>query len=336
MAALLEPGQIGKREDLADLIAQVDAHDCPVVSAAKKGSKPGNTLMQWQCDSYDSAVTTGIVDGTDVVSGDWQNPGANRGILSNYVQIFRRTIRVSPLSLEISNVAGLKDELANGIAKKLVELKRDFESQLVKQEGATGADGQADAGGTTPYLTKSLGEWISTSDGTPTVPAAFRTPTASIETSAVTGDIEDSTVQNALSSIYSETGSIKTYMMPCGRTLKRAMTDRLTGVRSATDSNGIAATQIRTFSPQNGKKVTMTVDVFEGDFGTVSLVPDNFLAEQQDGFVLDMSGIELRYGKLPEVKELPDSGGGPIRMIEAVAALVVHNPLAHGKFNLGS
>ena len=116
MAALLEPGQIGKREDLADLIALVDAHDCPVVSSAKKGSKPGNTLMQWQCDSYDSAVTTGIVDGTDVTSSDYQNPGVNRGILSNYVQIFRRTIRVSPLSLEISNVAGLKDELANGIA----------------------------------------------------------------------------------------------------------------------------------------------------------------------------------------------------------------------------
>ena len=336
MAALLEPGQIGKREDLADLIALVDAHDCPVVSSAKKGSKPGNTLMQWQCDSYDSAVTTGVVDGTDVASSDYQNPGGNRGILSNYVQIFRRTIRVSPLALEISNVAGLKDELANGIAKKLVELKRDIESQLVKQEGATGADGQADDG-SNPYLTKSLGEWISTSDGTPTVPSAFRTPTASIETSTTTADIEDSHVQDVLSSIYSETGSIKTYMMPCGRTLKRAMTDNLTGVRSATDaSNNIAATQIRTFSPQNGKKVSMSVDFFEGDFGTVSLVPNNFIAEQQDGFVLDMSGIELRYGKLPEVKELPDSGGGPIRMIEAVAALVVHNPLSHGKFNLGS
>jgi len=65
-------------------------------------------------------------------------------------------------------------------------------------------------------------------------------------------------------------------------------------------------------------------------------VPDNFMPAQTDGYVLDMSGIELRYGKLPEVKELPDAGGGPIRMIEAVAALVVQNPLAHGKFDLAS
>ena len=125
--------------------------------------------------------------------------------------------------------------------------------------------------------------------------------------------------------------------MPLGRTLKRAFTDRLTGTRSVTDaSNNIAATQVRTFSPQSGKKVSIAVDVFEGDFGTCSLVPDNFMPAQTDGYVLDMSGIELRYGKLPEVKELPDAGGGPIRMIEAVAALVVQNPLAHGKFDLAS
>tara|TARA_B100000085_G_scaffold160187_1_gene145611 strand:+ start:1149 stop:2147 length:999 start_codon:yes stop_codon:yes gene_type:complete len=332
MASLLERTQIGKREDLADLIALVDAHDCPVVSSAKKGSKPGNTLMQWQCDSYDSAVTTGTPDGTDVGSSDYQNPGANRAILSNYVQIFRRSIRVSPLSLEVSNVAGLKDELSNGIAKKLVELKRDMEKTILSEN-----DAQAD-NGTDAYLTKALGTWISTSGGSVLqVDSGFRTPSASIETTATTSDITDTTVQDVLASIYAQTGSIKNYTVPLGRTLKRAFTDRLTGTRSVTDaSNQIAATQVRTFSPQTGKKVTIACDLFEGDFGTCTLVPDNFVPNQQDGYVLDMSGIELRYGKLPEVKELPDAGGGPIRMIEAVAALVVQNPLAHGKFDLAS
>ncbi len=332
MASLLERTQIGKREDLADLIALVDAHDCPVVSSAKKGSKPGNTLMQWQADSYDSAVTTGTVDGTDVGSSDYQNPGANRAILSNYVQIFRRSIRVSPLSLEVSNVAGLKDELSGGIAKKLVELKRDLESTILSAN-----DAQADDG-TNAYLTKALGTWISTSGGSVLqVDSGFRTPSASIESGTDTSNITDSHVQDVLASIYSQTGSIKNYTVPLGRTLKRAFTDRLTGTRSVTDSsNNIAATQVRTFSPQSGKKVSIAVDVFEGDFGTCSLVPDNFMPAQTDGYVLDMSGIELRYGKLPEVKELPDAGGGPIRMIEAVAALVVQNPLAHGKFDLAS
>lgn len=288
--------------------------------------------MQFQADAYDAAVVTGTVDGSDVGSSDYQNPGGNRAILQNYVQIFRRSIRVSPLSLEISNVAGIKDELANGIAKKIVELKRDKEKSILSAN-----DAQADDG-SNAYLTKGLATWISTSGGSVLqVPAAFRTPTASIETTATTSNITDSTVQDVLASIYSETGSIKNFMMPLGRTLKRAFTDRLTGTRSVTDSsNNIAATQIRTFSPQSGKKVTLSVDFFEGDFGTVALVPDNFMPQQTDGYVLDMDGIELRYGKMPEVKELPDSGGGPIRMIESVAALIVHNPLAHGKFDLGS
>ena len=332
MASLLEKDQIGKREDIADLISLVDAHDCPVVSSAKKGAKPGNTLMQWQASAYDPAVSSGTVDGTDVTSSDYENPGANRAILSNYVQVHRRVVRVSPLSIEISNVAGLKDELAQGIANKLVEIKRDMEKSYLSAN-----DAQADAGGSTPYLTKGLATWISTAGGSVLqVPAAFRTPTASIETTATTANITDTTVQDVLASIYSETGSIKNFTMPLGRTLKRAFTDRLTGTRSVTDSNGIAATQIRTFSPQSGKKVTLAVDIFEGDFGTVALVPDNFVPAQTDGYVLDMDGIEIRYGKLPEVKELPDSGGGPIRMIEAVAALIVHNPLAHGKFDLAS
>ena len=288
--------------------------------------------MQWQADSYASAVSTGTVDGTDVSSSDYQNPGENRAILSNYVQIHRRSIRVSPLSVEISNVAGLKDELANGIAKKLVELKRDMESTYLSAN-----DAQADDG-SNAYLTKGLATWISTSGGSVLqVPSGFRTPSASIETTATTSNITDTTVQDVLASIYSQTGSIKNFTMPLGRTLKRAFTDRLTGTRSVTDaSNQIAATQIRTFSPQTGKKVTLAVDIFEGDFGTVSLVPDNFMPAQTDGYVLDMDGLEIRYGKLPEVKELPDSGGGPIRMIEAVAALVVYNPLAHGKFDLAS
>ena len=330
MASLLEKDQVGKREDLADLIALVDAHDCPLVSGAKKGAKPGNTTMTWQADAYASAVSTGTVDGTDVSA--YENPGTSRALLQNYVQIHRRSIRVSPLSVEISNVAGLKDELANGIAKKIVEIKRDMETSYLSANDAQADDG-SDA-----YLTKGLATWISTSGGSVfQVPTAFRTPTASIETTATTSDITDATVQDVLASIYSETGSIKNFTMPLGRTLKRAFTDRLTGTRSVTDaSNNIAATQIRTFSPQSGKKVTLAVDFFEGDFGSVSLVPDNFMPAQTDGYVLDMDGIEIRYGKLPEVKELPDSGGGPIRMIEAVAALIVHNPLALGKFDLAS
>jgi hypothetical protein len=336
MALTLERTQgAGKREDLADILANVDAHDTIVSSTCKKGSKPGNTLMSHVCDSYSAAVSSGTVDGVDVGASDYQDGSANRALVQNYVQIFRRSVRVSTLAQEISNIAGVGSggELANSIAKAIIEIKRDIEKTVLSAN-----DAQLDAGGSTPYLTKGLATWISTAGGAVLqVPSGFRTPAGSINSATTTALITDVMVQNVLSSIFGETGSTKNYLMPVGRTLRRAFTDRLTGTRSVTDaSNQIAATQVRTFSPQKGKTVSMSVDTFDGDFGILSLANSNFMAADTDGFVLDSSGIELRYGSLPSVSKLPNAGGGEARMIEAIAALIVYNPLSHGKFDLAS
>ena len=73
MAALFEKDQVGKREDLADLVAQVESHATPVGSLAKKGSKPGNSVMSWQATSLSAAQNSPIVDGTDVTSSDYEH-----------------------------------------------------------------------------------------------------------------------------------------------------------------------------------------------------------------------------------------------------------------------
>ena len=332
MAALLERQQIGKREDLADLVAQVDAHDLPVTSLAKKGSKPGNSVMSWQATSLSSAQNSPVVDGTDVSSYE----SNSRSLLQNYIQIFRRAVRVSPLSIDISNVAGVRDELAFQVAAKIVELKRDMELTFCSTAGAVADDGS------NGYATRGLAKWIEVSGSKDSVLApddAFCTPSGSIETTATTATLTDTHVQDVLSSIFAQTGSISQYDMPIGRTLKRAFTDRLTGTRAVSDTGSAtaAATQVRMFSPQNGKTISLRCDVFEGDFGTVRLHPSNWLDAQTDGLVLNMADVEIRYGKLPEVKELPDSGGGPIRLVEAYAALVMKaGGLNHGRFDLAS
>ena len=80
------------------------------------------------------------------------------------------------------------------------------------------------------------------------------------------------------------------------------------------------------------------MDVFEGDFGRLRLHPSTFIAEggtavNFKGYVIPFDQAEIRYGKLPQIKELTDNGGGPARLIEAVAALVVYNPSGFGYFN---
>ena len=328
MAQLFERSQVGKREDLADLISVADAKSTPFTSMAPKGKKPGNTLMQWQVDAYDATSTAGTVDGTDVASYD--NASANRAILSNYGQVFRRNLRVSPLSIEISNVAGVKDELAHGLAKRLVEIKRDFEATFLSNNTA-----QLD-NGTVPYKTRGLGKWIVTAankDAVLPVPDAYCTPSASIETTATTSNLTDANVQNVLAGIFGQTGTIRSYDLFCGSTLKRAFTNLLVNATTVTNN----PTAVRTFTEDSADKTfTSVIDVFQGDFGTVNLHPCNFMPDAKDGYVVPMDMVEIRYGQLPSVKELPDSGGGPARLIEAFAALVVKNPLALGKFDLSA
>jgi len=334
MAALFERSQVGKREDLADYISLIDAKDTPIVSMAPKGNKPGNTLLQWQADSMPAAVTTGSIDGVDISSSDYENLNSGRAILSNYIQVFQRAIRVSPLAVDVSVVAGLRDELSGMVAKGIKLLKRDLEATV-----SSNNDAQADTGPSgVPYLTKALGTWISTSGGsTLQVPSAYRTPSASIATTA-TASLTETNIQAVLTSIYGQTGQFKEYDGVVGTNLKRAFSNLLfTTTLSSTSTVGVTGaggTAIRTFSRDaNSDAYIASVDIFEGDFGRIKLHPSLFMPDADNGYVLDMELLELRYTNLPEVTELPDAGGGPARLIKAVAGLVVKNPLGLGKFD---
>lgn len=342
MALLTEPGfSSGKREELADLIALVDAKDTPFTSMAKKGSKPGNTQFRWQVDSLPTPKTTGVVDGTDVSAYEnYVKDGASvyRAELSNYIQIFRRAVRVSPLTESIATVAGVKSELANNVAKGIQGLKRDMEATLCSNNGA-----QLD-NGTNPYLTRGLNKWlqpIATKDAVLAVPDAFCTPTANRSTVG-TASLTESVVQGVLTGIYSQTGQYRDYDALVGTALKRAFTNLVFTTPSSGSTN--TQTAIRTFNREaNASAYISSVDVFEGDFGKLRLHPSHFLnfsagaGSTTHGYVIPFNMVEVRYGgNVAQVTELTNNGGGEARMIEAVAGLCVYNPLAFGVFDFAS
>lgn len=339
MANLTEPSfSSGKREELADLIALVDAKDTPFTSMAKKGSKPGNTLFRWQADSLPTPKITGTIDGTDVSAYEnYVKDGATtyRAELSNYIQVFRRAVRVSPLTQDISTVAGVRDELANNVAKGIQAIKRDMEATFCSDNGA-----QADTG-SVPYLTRGLNKWlqpIATKDATLAVPDAFCTPTANRSTVG-TAALTEGVVQNVLTGIYGQTGQYRNYDALVGTALKRAFTNL---VFTTTQGTGTAPmTAIRTLNRESDSSTYISsVDVFEGDFGQLRLHPSHYLKASSGvgstfvGYVIPFDQVEVRYGgNVAGVTELPNAGGGEARLIEAVAGLCVYNPLAFGVFD---
>jgi hypothetical protein len=347
---LLQPNQGGSvplastssaREDLADYIAIVDAKSTPFVSMAPKGRDIGNMQFSWQVDNYGAPVLAGVVDGTDVTVASASNPVVNRTRLNNYGQAFRRDLRIGFIA-ETQDVAGVTDELANGIAKKLVEIKRDMESTFLCTNQAAQADN-----GTNPYLTGSMGNWLNNTNasnigacasGSPFLPAS-----GAVDTTA-SASFTEATAQNVLTAIYSATGTFRDYDCILGTTLKRAFTNLTSsGVTQVVNASSIAATSVRTFNQDlSSDTFKASIDLFEGDFGRLILHPSTFLggknstslsAQAFKGYVIPMDMVEVRYAKLPQVKTLPDAGGGPARLVEAIAGLVVKNPSGFGFFN---
>ena len=377
MAVLLETGyndtQSGGREDLSDLISNVDARSTVFTSLAKKGKKPGNAVMGWQMDKHDEPDATAYVDGKDVSmtqaqgasnaadSPAFANPAASRKLQQNYIQLFRRTFRISNLANEIQIVAGVKSELANGIAKKLVSLKRDMEYVFLSDQ-----DADADTG-SVGYKTKAMGSFLRRADldlasdyGDPAtddvtdnannheggrngsdfrVDESFCMPKNSAYEGTV-ADLVEANVQNVLKSIYDTTGNIRDYDAVVGTSLKRAFTNFTQKITSSDE----AASPVKVFNQNASEKSFINaIDLFEGDFGRLRLHPSTFINEQTSasanavraykGYVIPFDQVEIRYGKLPEIKELTDNGGGPARLIQAIAALIVNNPQNFGYFD---
>ena len=347
---LLQPNQGGSvplastsaaREDLADYIAIVDQKSTPLVSMAPKGKDLGNMQFSWLVDNYQAPQLQGVVDGADVTVSSASNPVTNRTRLNNYAQAFRRDLRVGFIA-QTQDVAGVTNEIANGVAKKLVELKRDMEATFACTNQASQADN-----GSNPYLTGSLGNWLTSTNasniGACASGSVFLPAAAAIDTTA-SASFTEATVQNVLTAIYGNTGVFRDYDALLGTTLKRAFTNLTSsGTTQVVNSNAIAATSVRTFNQElSSDTFKSSIDIFEGDFGRCVLHPSTFIggknsaalsAQAYKGYVIPMDMLEIRYSKLPEVLTLPDAGGGPARLVQAIAGLVVKNPSGFGMFN---
>lgn len=332
MAGLFEPNQVAKREDLFDIMTIVDEKATPFLSSVRRGSTPQNTLMEWPVDSYAAPALGGVIDGQDV--SNYENHAENRDILRTYLQTFRKTAKVSRLSQEVSNVAGVTDELALAIQKKTIELGRNIEATLLSDQ-----EHQADTG-SVPYLTRGLSTWVldTTNIASQTlyqVPAAFRPAAAQIDETAA-ASITESDIQTMLQSVFDTTGMINDFKFFAGSVLRRAFTDFTRTIAVA----GYSSRDLNYDGASN--KISNSTVIFEGDFGSVEVIPSSFIGftapsgttpDTSRGFLLDMDKIVLRSHKAPTVERFEDQGGGPRFMIEARCALAVLNPIGLAQFN---
>ena len=318
----------GDREDLTDYLTILTPEDTPKVSTFAKTKQPSNVYQEWQVDTLNAVSFSGIPEGQDVLS--FANESVNRARIGNYVQSFRRPWMVSRLQ-EASNPAGISSEVAQSKIKAMREIKRDIEacigSDNDRVQEAPPAAGKL----------RALGKWINNTPGTD-VPTNFRTPTASIDSTA-TASLGESAFNDVFQSIFTQNGGRRSYTLFAGPSLKRAIS-KFQRQEGTTTAKSYMVTQDAT-----QHQVDLNVTVYNGDFHTVTVVPDLFngLLDSADpgtttnqqkarGYVIDPELVGLGYMLPVESNEIPDLGGGRRGFVLAALTLMVKNPLGLGKF----
>jgi hypothetical protein len=316
------------------MIAVADMKATPFTSMVPKGSKPGNMRLDWQADDELAVDTDGVLDGEDVTV--FGNPAANRALVSVYAQKFRDSQKIGDLAENVSNVAGVSErEKARAIVKSIRKIKRSIEAKALSDD-----DTQAQSGANA-YEMRGLGSWINNSaQATLPVDANFRTPAASINTATTnTSSITEANINDVLESIYGETGEIHDFDGVCGPKFRKRVSDlQLYDANASAGTAYIAARHIN--KDQESNVIHKRIDIIVGDFGTIKLHTDLFLgyssgtrtAAVGDGrcYILKMKDLMMRFSRTPGVQELPDLGGGPRFLTDAVVGLLVGNPLCHG------
>jgi len=312
----------GNRESLLDIITILEPESTPLTSLANKLNATG-TFNEVMVDDLSVASFDGVNEGEDVTSFD--NKAANRARIGNYVQKFRRSYAVSDIQ-EIVDTAGVASEYANAESKAVREIKRDMEAAFCSSQ-----DRQADSGAGAPYKTRGMFKFLGVG-GQPSDIPAFARNVASSTTNPQT----ETSFNSVLQSLYEANGMPGGQLtLIAGPTLKKEISD------FARQEGSTTALSFQVTQPAESKKITLSVNFYEGDFGNVAIIPSTLLLrtsgsatiDTDAGLLIDPEYVAIHTLKAESNSELENQGGGRRGFCDVIAGLACHSPKAHGFFN---
>lgn len=318
----------GLRENLTNYLTILEPETTPKLSLLPKTEAPKQAFQEWQMDNLAAPSFGGIVDGLDVTN--FQNKAKNRARAGNYIQIFRQPWAVSTIT-ELSDVAGISNEVANAKDKSVRELKRSIESAIGSDN-----DRQADDG-SVPFKMRGMGSWISSS-GPTDIPAAYRPASAQVINTA-SGSFTEDVLNGVLQSQAESVGAKRNLTLFAGPGLKRTISKF---------QRNVGGTQAGFFvtEPAADRELILAVDLYDGDMGVVNIILDFLSGITSDstdgafftgtsryrGYCINPEEWGLGYLKGIEAVELPNLGGGRRGYVESIATLVCKNPKGSAKF----
>lgn len=297
--------QIGKREQLADVISRVAPEETPFYSNLKRKSVKG-TFNEWLIDELAAADGANVVVEGDEATFDAAVQPTRVG---NYQQISRKTV-ISSETAEAVDKAGRASELAYQVAKKGVELKRDIETMLLANQGAV-AGGSAQA-----RRTAGLPVWYQTN-----VSMAGDGANADAPNPAPTDTRTDGTLRSITEVILKE----ELHEAWQNGAKVDGMTFMVSGTVKQTVSgfDGIATSTVNLNGAQKSV-IIGAADVYVSDFGKITVVPNRF-QRARDGHLLDFDYLQLDVLRPIHKVKLAKTGDSEKSMVIGEYGLRVKN-----------
>lgn len=292
----LTTAAIGNREDLTDTIYRISPTATPVLNMASK-AKATSTLHEWQVQDLAAAAANAQAEG-DNASAKTVTPTVR---LNNRTQISTKTVIVSGTQ-QAMNPAGRKDELAYQLSLASLELKRDMEYGLCRN----------DVTATSPRQSRGLVGWVVDNVNRNAGTLASYTGNTG-RTKGTARALTEAMLKDVAQQVFTAGGEPDVVMM---------------GPAEKQTFSTFAGNSTR-FDKGEDQKVYASIDVYVTDFGELKAVPNRF-QDPDDMFVLQMDKLAVAYLRPFQTVELAKTGDSEQRELIVEYTLECRAPKAHG------
>jgi hypothetical protein len=276
--------RVGVREDLSDKIAELFPDDTPFINAIGRASA-NNTYVEWQTDGLASAnEANASIQGDDLSNSS----RANTTRVGNHTQIFTKVVGAST-TVEWTNKAGRKSELARELMKSGREIQTDIEKRAVgNYASVAAASGTAGLfGGAQAWITSNDSRGSGGSDG------GFSAGTVSAATNGTQRAYTETLLKTVLQSIWTNGGNPK--MVITNGTQKQA------------EAAFVGLADARRDAGNDRLTIVAGADVYVSDFGKIAFVADRF-ADARSALVVDPEYWDLAVGEALTTFDLAKTG----------------------------
>jgi len=298
--------RVGVREDLDDKIAALFPDDTPFIDAIGR-SKASNTYTEWQTDSLVAAnANNATIQGDDLTNDN--RPNTTR--VGTHTQIMKKVVG-SSTTVEWTNKAGRRSELAREIMKAGRELRTDMEARCTGNYASVAATAgvAGQTAGALAWLTSNVSRGATGANG------GFSAGIVAAATNGTQRAYTEALLKPVLQSVWVNGGNPT--MVITNGTQKQAEAGFV----------GLATQRRET----GNKKLTIVAgaDAYVSDFGTIQFVPDRFCSAR-DALIVDPEYWDIAVGDSMQVNDLAKTGLATRKEMHTEFALRSLNQAASG------